>query len=40
MERSEIFEAVHLVLERLAEDGPLLVLVEDLHWADQSRGTS
>ena len=36
MERSEIFEAVHLVLERLAEDGPLLVLVEDLHWADQS----
>jgi tetratricopeptide (TPR) repeat protein len=34
--RTELFETVHAVLERLAEATPLLVLLEDLHWADRS----
>ncbi|HXF37748.1 MAG TPA: ABC transporter substrate-binding protein [Actinomycetota bacterium] len=28
------FEVVRLLLRRLAEDGPVVVAVEDLHWAD------
>ena len=36
MDRSALFEAVHGALGMLAEQGPLLVLVEDVHWADQS----
>ncbi|MFN2471635.1 MAG: ABC transporter substrate-binding protein [Gaiellaceae bacterium] len=28
------FEVVGTLLERLAQDGPLVVAVEDLHWAD------
>jgi DNA-binding CsgD family transcriptional regulator len=36
VERTELFETVHAVFERLAEDGPLLVVLEDVHWADQS----
>jgi DNA-binding CsgD family transcriptional regulator len=36
VERTELFETVHAVFERLAADGPLLVVVEDVHWADQS----
>lgn len=36
VERSELFETVQAVLERLAADGPVLVVVEDLHWADRS----
>jgi ABC-type oligopeptide transport system substrate-binding subunit/class 3 adenylate cyclase len=28
------FEVVRHVLERLAEDGPVVVALEDLHWAD------
>jgi DNA-binding CsgD family transcriptional regulator len=36
VERTELFETVHAVFERLAESGPLLVVLEDLHWADQS----
>lgn len=35
-ERAEIFEAVHGAFDLLAEDHPLLVVVEDAHWADQS----
>jgi AAA ATPase domain len=31
-----LFELLLGVLHRLAERGPLLVVVEDLHWADQS----
>jgi predicted ATPase len=31
-----LFELLLGVLHRLAECGPLLVVVEDLHWADQS----
>ncbi|HSE55962.1 MAG TPA: AAA family ATPase [Nocardioidaceae bacterium] len=34
--RTELFETAHAVFERLAESGPLLVVLEDLHWADQS----
>lgn len=36
VERSELFETVHAVLERLAGSTPVLVLLEDLHWADRS----
>lgn len=34
--RAEIFEAVHGALDLLAADAPLLVVVEDAHWADRS----
>src|SRR5215218_4991730 len=33
---TRLFELVLGVLHRLAERGPLLLVVEDLHWADQS----
>jgi predicted ATPase len=33
---TRLFELLLGVLHRLAETGPLLVVVEDLHWADQS----
>ena len=36
MDRSALFEAVHGALGMLAEQQPVLVLVEDVHWADQS----
>ncbi|HLN75739.1 MAG TPA: AAA family ATPase [Nocardioidaceae bacterium] len=36
VDRSELFETVHAVFERLAGSAPLLVVLEDLHWADQS----
>lgn len=36
VERAELFETVHAVLELLASQAPLLVILEDLHWADQS----
>lgn len=31
-----MFEASRAVLERLAEDRPVVVVIEDLHWADRS----
>ncbi|HEX3823081.1 MAG TPA: AAA family ATPase [Mycobacteriales bacterium] len=34
--RAALFEAVQDALTTLAEDTPLLFIVEDLHWADQS----
>jgi class 3 adenylate cyclase/tetratricopeptide (TPR) repeat protein len=34
--RSEAFAAWRRFLERLAEQGPLVVVFEDLHWADES----
>lgn len=34
--RVAMFEAVHQALVTLAGHGPLLVIVEDVHWADQS----
>ena len=36
IERSELFEAVYRALERLAASRPLLVVIEDVHWADPS----
>jgi DNA-binding CsgD family transcriptional regulator/tetratricopeptide (TPR) repeat protein len=34
--RADLFEAVHAFLAELAERTPLLVVVEDAHWADQA----
>lgn len=36
LDRGNTFAAVHDLLETVAEGGPLLVVVEDAHWADQS----
>ena len=36
LDRSELFEAVHALLEATAHRAPLLLVVEDAHWADQS----
>nr|WP_306270004.1 AAA family ATPase [Ornithinimicrobium sp. HY1793] len=36
MARGELFEAVHGALEDLGQLGPLLVVLEDAHWADRS----
>ena len=36
LDRAELFEAVHGALDDLADDAPLLVVVEDAHWADRS----
>ncbi len=36
IDRTELFEAVHAALSQLAGDAPLLLVVEDVHWADQS----
>ncbi len=35
-DRGLFFEAVHATLSALAQEQPLLAVVEDLHWADQS----
>jgi DNA-binding CsgD family transcriptional regulator/tetratricopeptide (TPR) repeat protein len=35
-DRSEVVEALHAALELVATEGPLLVVVEDVHWADPS----
>jgi hypothetical protein len=34
--RARLFEQMLLVLERLAEAGPVVLAIEDMHWADQS----
>ncbi|HQR27186.1 MAG TPA: AAA family ATPase [Nocardioides sp.] len=36
LDRGALFEAVHALLEAVAEPAPLLLVIEDLHWADQS----
>jgi len=35
-DRGDIFVAVHALLEAAATEAPVLLVVEDLHWADQS----
>ncbi|NHA01436.1 AAA family ATPase [Nocardioides sp. W3-2-3] len=35
-DRGDIFVAVHALLEAVAAEAPVLLVVEDLHWADQS----
>ena len=34
--RARLFEQMLLVLERLAETAPVVLVIEDMHWADQS----
>ena len=34
--RARLFEQVFLLLERLADPGPVVLVVEDMHWADRS----
>jgi DNA-binding CsgD family transcriptional regulator/tetratricopeptide (TPR) repeat protein len=34
--RAALFDAVHGALTRLSQDAPLLLILEDVHWADQS----
>ncbi|MYS87514.1 helix-turn-helix transcriptional regulator [Embleya scabrispora] len=34
--RARLFEEVLILLERAAEERPLLLILEDLHWADRS----
>ncbi|WP_346386508.1 AAA family ATPase [Nocardioides sp.] len=36
LDRGDLFDAVHAVLEAVAEKAPLLLVIEDAHWADQS----
>lgn len=36
LDRTDLFEAVHALLEAAAEAAPLLLVIEDAHWADQS----
>ncbi|MGN0064617.1 MAG: AAA family ATPase [Nocardioides sp.] len=35
-DRTELFESFHLLLEAAARQAPTLLVVEDLHWADES----
>ncbi|MCW2793969.1 MAG: regulatory protein LuxR, partial [Nocardioides sp.] len=36
LDRGDLFEAVHALLEAAAACAPLLLVIEDTHWADQS----
>ena len=36
LDRGDLFDSVHGALDELAADAPLLVVVEDAHWADRS----
>ncbi|MDZ5619862.1 helix-turn-helix transcriptional regulator [Nocardioides bizhenqiangii] len=35
-DRGELFEAVHALVDAAAASSPLLLVIEDTHWADQS----
>src|SRR5204863_3143662 len=35
-DRGELFEAVHALFDAAAAEAPLLLVIEDTHWADQS----
>jgi predicted ATPase len=34
--RARLFEQMLILLEHLAEAGPVVLIVEDMHWADRS----
>jgi DNA-binding NarL/FixJ family response regulator len=36
VDRADLFDAVHGVIEDLAAKSPVLVVIEDVHWADRS----
>lgn len=36
LEKARLFEAISLLLERLAGDGVLVLVLDDLHWADRA----
>ncbi len=36
LDRTDLFEAVHALIEAVAEKAPALLVIEDTHWADQS----
>jgi DNA-binding CsgD family transcriptional regulator/tetratricopeptide (TPR) repeat protein len=36
LDRSDLFDAIHDALDDLAESQPVLVVIEDVHWADRS----
>jgi DNA-binding CsgD family transcriptional regulator len=36
IDKAALFDAVHALFEAVAEQRPLVLVVEDLHWADQS----
>src|SRR6476469_1503235 len=36
LDRGDLFEAVHALLEAASAVAPLLLVIEDAHWADQS----
>ncbi|MVQ49594.1 AAA family ATPase [Nocardioides sp. MAH-18] len=36
LDRADLFEAVHALIEAAAAKAPLLLVIEDSHWADQS----
>src|SRR3954469_8461993 len=35
VDRADLFAAVHALLEEVAETSPVLLVIEDCHWADQ-----
>ncbi|WP_188111239.1 helix-turn-helix transcriptional regulator [Nocardioides antri] len=35
-DRGELFDAIHALLDAAGAEAPLLVVIEDTHWADQS----
>ena len=36
LERSDLFDAIHGAFDDLSEERPVLVVIEDVHWADRS----
>jgi DNA-binding CsgD family transcriptional regulator/tetratricopeptide (TPR) repeat protein len=36
IDRAELFDAVHGLIDDVAAKGPVLVVIEDVHWADRS----
>ena len=36
LDRGDLFDAVHAVFEAVSEKAPVLLVIEDAHWADQS----